>query len=248
MNALFAELCFFFIPELVNMILSYSHIPAKSKLYHQYQFDRTYSKNLEALIRHITFLPPGKLYFNFLLLSTHKRFYKYSIQERNLQNLCGRGTREGLGRREYQGVSFHYIYKNPCWLLLYSASCRQKQIQIQVHPLSLGSYCFYKSYVYFMDTWIGCILEYKIFVEAKTVSLLKKIDVSSTIRCSRYFHAIQVKENIIAVSGHDSLFLFDHFGSEIVTLDFPGKDPGFLLHNKFLYLIIQDMFHVYQLS
>jgi hypothetical protein len=256
MSSFLEELTNFFPRPLSAVILDYSHLPRKLKFVHAIPFERNFptrhdapikkmeSDENKSVIRFYYRHSPGSKAFKY----PHTYMNLYFIEQASLVQL--EIKEDALPKEGWNNLIFSYNVPHmsirsslfPGFLLAFHS--------LDIHVLSLGGFCSFQSYLYVLDTWKGIIQVYEIQTESRYLSPspLKRIDISKSIFQSRYFHTIAVHSNVIVTSGGDSLFIFDHFGTEIIVFDFPKKDPAFVLIDCSLFITVNNSFQKYQLE
>ena len=249
MTLFLKELNNFFIIEISGLILDYSHFPRKLKLIYSLPFERDCFKSRKQQIKWIQIKNDCliELYYQ----QQGKEFMKHSFSL-----LSSPSHSISLNSRAFAGELVWDI--KDTWTLQYSVpkinilkreDCSLlHSYDLSIHAASLGGFHVFENHLYALDTWKGKIQVYEMFDNTLLVlKHFKTINLRKYIYQSRYFHDILVTVDIILISGGDNLFLFDHFGKELIVIDFPGgKDPAFVLQDTYLFIVIKNLFIKYQ--
>lgn len=261
MNPVLQEIGLVLPVVLAQEIIGYSHLPLRLSLLHSILFSREFPTKLDAPIKEMNLSMEGGIpnICFFYQATPGSKCFKYPRKTKGKHVV---GTRH-LGDQDVNEFSNEFGFRtdikthenrffklqNRNLIIRTSLPNKSSRISVQsvhVHNLSLGSFCIFDNRIYVLDTWLGHILTY-VVTNNDELSLQASTNISASISQSRYFHSIQVTDTVIAVSRKDTMFLFDRFGTELVMIDIPDKDPGFFLFECCLYVIVRNELRVYQL-
>ena len=250
MTLFLKELNNFFIFEISGLILDYSHFPRKLKLIYSIPFKRYCFKGRIQPIKWIQVKQDSLIEFYY---QQGKDFIKetFSLLSCSSHSIFTMNSSAFAGELVWDVNDYTLQYSVPKLNILKREDCSLlHSYDLNIHPASLGGFHVFENHLYALDTWKGKIQVYQMFDNTVlTLHYLKTIHLCKSIYQSRYFHDIFLTLDIIFISGGDNLFLFDHFGKELIVIDFPGgKDPAFVLQGTYLFIVIKNLFIKYKLE